>query len=253
MHINSGVLHHVVRNTVNITNIPPLVSLFLAHGADVNRRVSIVRVVDRRERPGGLFETPLDKFNIIRLNGDRHILLAAEMIRAAGGKCFVTCRTVNGVRDITLASVSFSPMAVTVAASTAANIHTVRVASGWGTRFSYRVVSVSTSLSASFSSVDLLSSFSLISVDVNSARLSLNSDLRTGPEHTVNVYVEATDNNSSSDKATLRHALVISPRPYFVNVSVAVLTLYTGAGGIRRERAVILLFSGYTRLRVFFH
>ena len=91
------------------------------------------------------------------------------MIRAAGGKCFVTCRTVNGVRDITLASVSFSPMAVTVAASTAANIHTVRVASGWGTRFSYRVVSVSTSLSASFSSVDLLSSFSLISVDVNSA------------------------------------------------------------------------------------
>ena len=116
-----------------------------------------------------------------------------------------------------------------VAASTAANIHTVRVASGWGTRFSYRVVSVSTSLSASFSSVDLLSSFSLISVDVNSARLSLNSDLRTGPEHTVNVYVEATDNNSSSDKATLRHALVISPRPYFVNVSVAVLTLYTGA------------------------
>ena len=229
VHINSGVLHHVVRNTVNITNIPPLVSLFLAHGADVNRRVSIVRVVDRRERPGGLFETPLDKFNIIRLNGDRHILLAAEMIRAAGGKCFVTCRTVNGVRDITLASVSFSPMAVTVAASTAANIHTVRVASGWGTRFSYRVVSVSTSLSASFSSVDLLSSFSLISVDVNSARLSLNSDLRTGPEHTVNVYVEATDNNSSSDKATLRHALVISPRPYFVNVSVAVLTLYTGA------------------------
>ena len=181
MHINSGVLHHVVRNTVNITNIPPLVSLFLAHGADVNRRVSIVRVVDRRRGPR-LFETPLDKFNIIRLNGDRHILLAAEMIRAAGGKCFVTCRTVNGVRDITLASVSFSPMAVTVGASTAANIHTVRVASGWGTRFSYRVVSVSTSLSASFSSVDLLSSFSLISVDVNSARLSLNSDLRTGPD-----------------------------------------------------------------------
>ena len=65
----------------------------------------------------------------------------------------------------------------------------------------------------------------MVSVDVNSARLSLNSALSFGQD--VSIFVRATD-LPSGDKATLRYAIRL-PKPFLVNTSVFVLTGYTGA------------------------
>ena len=152
----------------------PLASLFVAYGADVNLQLETNGV------PGA---TPLDNFN----RRDRPT--AALIIKAAGAKCLKSCES----GDIRLSAVSFAPAVVTVTTSgraVAGNLYTVQAASGLGTLFNYRVVSTSPAG---------LSSFSMVSVDVNSALLSLNAPLRLG---VYSVYIEATD-NPSGDKATL--------------------------------------------------
>ena len=157
-------------------------------------------------------------------------------MRAYGAKCFSKCNFGNG--DIRLASVSFRPARVGAAAPiyrvAAGNLHTVRAATGLGSRFDYRVVSVIPA--------DLSSSFSLISVDITIARLSLNSALELESGRTVSVIIEATDNNPlGDDTAILQYVHIIPPTPALVNASVFVLTGYTGAVRpllMRRRRMV---------------
>ena len=96
--------------------IGALVSLFIAHDADVNL---VVRFNNR---------TPLDQYNVVGPNRP-----AAAFIRSAGGKCNSRCRG----NDVRLAPVSFSPAEVTVIVGNTdtGDIYTVRPASGLGTRF----------------------------------------------------------------------------------------------------------------------
>ena len=181
-------------------------SLFIAHGADVN-------LVTRDLRRFIPWRTPFDRYKYRNRNN-----LAVIIKEKFGGKCNSDCG--SGIRGIRLASVSFAPaeVMVTVRDTAPGDIYTVQAASGLGTLFDYRVVSTSPA--------GLSSNFSLISVDVNSARLSLNSELGFG--RTVSVFVEATD-RPSGDKATLRYVQIIPPLPTLVNASVFVLTDYTGA------------------------
>ena len=193
-------------------NDVPFVSLFLDHGAYVNQ-------VSRREN--GSAATPLDAFNLRFTVFKNYSKSAVDLINGFGAKCLAFCINVNGVDNITLAPVSFSPatVAMMMAASTtitAGNLYTVRAASGLGTLFNYRLVSTFPAT--------LAPNFSVASVDVNNALLSLNSDLAA---QNFSVFIEATD-LPSGDKATLRYIRVISS-PLFTNVSAAVLTLYTGA------------------------
>ena len=98
----------------------------------------------------------------------------------------------------------------------AGDLYTARAYSGLGTRFVYDVVSVIPA--------DISSSFSLISVDINSARLSLNSELAA---QDLSVFIEATD-RPSGDKATLRYVRLTPPPPALVGASLLVSPSYTG-------------------------
>ena len=104
----------VVNARTDSDNILQLVSIFVDRGANVNHRMNrhYFFIVPPGERELLTLLTPLDRFNN-RYNVHNNYRLAADIIRAAGGKCLSTCLTVNGVRDITLAPVSFSPSAVT--------------------------------------------------------------------------------------------------------------------------------------------
>ena len=195
-----GVLHNMIFRTNNV--VPSFLTLLIAHGVDVN----LIRDLN------GVSITPLDDFNAL---GFTHTL-AANIIKAAGGKCLSECRN----DDIPLASVSFAPatVAVEVDAATTGNLYTVQAASGLGTRFHYQI--------ASTSPADLASKFRVIFVDTNSAILNLNSALGAGK--TFSVFVEATD-IPSGDKAILQFRIIPPPpAPFLVNVSVAVSPFYTG-------------------------
>ena len=161
-----------------------MAQLFIDYGVNVNLVRDEGGIPQRRS-------TPIDRIQ-------PEFPVAASIIMAAGGKCL---NTVIGCRSfhITLASVSFSPaeVTVTVGATVTGDLYTVQAATGLGTRFDYRVVSTSPA--------GLESNFSVISVDVNSAILRLDSTLSSN----VSVYIEATDNNSSRDRATLRMRVVL--------------------------------------------
>ena len=203
---HTGVLYLIAQSSQPVSHELQLMSLFIAHGADVN-------LVTRDLRRFIPWRTPFDRYKYRNRNN-----LAVIIKEKFGGKCNSDCG--SGIRGIRLASVSFAPaeVMVTVRDTAPGDIYTVQAASGLGTLFDYRVVSTSPA--------GLSSNFSLISVDVNSARLSLNSELGFG--RTVSVFVEATD-RPSGDKATLRYVQIIPPLPTLVNASVFVLTDYTGA------------------------
>ena len=194
VYANIGVLDYVVRNTAN-SNIPSLVSLFVDRGVSVNLRTSGNDVA---------LITPLDRFNIRHAaSNDNNYRLAADIIRAAGGKCLFSCLTVNGVRDITLASVSFSPSAVTITLApilSSGHLYTVQAASGLGDSFNYRLVSAWVTDGDHTS--DISSIFDVAPIDNNRGVLSFYSD-KLG-RATFYFLIEAIDNNSSGDKATLR-------------------------------------------------
>ena len=208
---NLGVLFYLSDSSNN--SHPQRLSTFVARGVNINLLAKEVSYRGSRTT----FSTPLDRYN------DRNTYLA-DFMRAYGAKCFSKCNFGNG--DIRLASVSFRPARVGAAAPiyrvAAGNLHTVRAATGLGSRFDYRVVSVIPA--------DLSSSFSLISVDITIARLSLNSALELESGRTVSVIIEATDNNPlGDDTAILQYVHIIPPAPALVNASVFVLTGYTGA------------------------
>ncbi|WOV90111.1 MAG: hypothetical protein R1F54_05985 [Candidatus Zeuxoniibacter abyssi] len=148
--------------------------------------------------------TPLDRFNIRHAaSNDNNYRIAADIIRAAGGKCLFSCLTVNGVRDITLASVSFSPATVTVTLAPillSGRLYTVQAASGLGNSFNYRLVSAWVTDGDHTS--DISSIFDVVPIDNNRDVLLFHSD-KLG-RATFYFLIEATDNNSSGDKATLR-------------------------------------------------
>ena len=99
---------YVVNARTDSDNILQLVSIFVDRGANVNHRMNrhyFFNCSTRRERVTYAL-TPLDRFNN-RYNVHNNYRLAADIIRAAGGKCLSTCLTVNGVRDITLAPSPF--------------------------------------------------------------------------------------------------------------------------------------------------
>ena len=78
-YVHIGVLDYVVNNTVNAANIPSLVSLFVDRGVSVNLRTT-------KDEVAGI--TPLDSFNNkYNTRNGNHFMLAADIIRAAGGKC----------------------------------------------------------------------------------------------------------------------------------------------------------------------
>ena len=179
---NLGVFHYIAIGVgvSEASNQPVMLSLFATRGANVNQIASRI--------PDSMY-TPLGNFN------DRDILLGlATVIRTFGGKCLNNCRT----GDIALATVSFNPgtVTVTVGDTDTGDIYTVQAASGLGTRFSYAVDSVSPVGSAA--------NFNLVSVDVNSAKLNVGTALGGSRPSALTVFIEVTDNNSTSDKATLR-------------------------------------------------
>ena len=174
---NAGIFHYLflTPSTNNLAAGNQLASLFISAGADVNYLNSIDR-------------TPLDSFAFSSLLND-------DILIAAGGKCFVNCNLGDFIR---LTAVSFSPAAltVTVGDTDTGDIYTVQAASGLGTQFSYAVDSVSPTSSAA--------NFNLVSVDVNSAKLNVGTALGSSRPSALTVFIEVTDNNSTSDKATLR-------------------------------------------------
>ena len=179
---NLGVFHYIAIGVgvSEASNQPVMLSLFATRGANVNQIASRI--------PDSMY-TPLGNFN------DRDILLGlATVIRTFGGKCLNNCRT----GDIALATVSFNPgtVTVTVGDTDTGDIYTVQAASGLGTQFSYAVDSVSPAGSAA--------NFNLVSVDVNSAKLNVGTALGGSRPSALTVFIEVTDNNSTSDKATLR-------------------------------------------------
>ena len=179
---NLGVFHYIAigDGVSEASNQSVMLSLFATRGANVNQ---IARII-----PNSM-HTPLGNFN------DRDTLLGlATVIRTFGGKCLNNCRT----GDIALATVSFNPgtVTVTVGDTDTGDIYTVQAASGLGTRFSYAVDSVSPVGSAA--------NFNLVSVDVNSAKLNVGTALGGSRPSALTVFIEVTDNNSTSDKATLR-------------------------------------------------
>ena len=179
---NLGVFHYIAigDGVSEASNQSVMLSLFATRGANVNQ---IARII-----PNSM-HTPLGNFN------DRDTLLGlATVIRTFGGKCLNNCRT----GDIALAAVSFAPgtVTVTVGDTDTGDIYTVQAASGLGTQFSYAVDSVSPTSSAA--------NFNLVSVDVNSAKLNVGTALGSSRPSALTVFIEVTDNNSTSDKATLR-------------------------------------------------
>ena len=177
---NWGVFHYMTRQSSSqplslIAASSVLISLFATRGADINQ---IARVVPSNQY------TPVDAFDD---NYD-------PILKLFGGKCLNDCRT----GDITLTAVSFAPgtVTVTVGDTDTGDIYTVQAASGLGTQFSYAVDSVSPAGSAA--------NFNLVSVDVNSAKLNVGTALGSSRPSALTVFIEVTDNNSTSDKATLR-------------------------------------------------
>ena len=205
---NVGILFGAFYRAPTNLDVVPLASLFVTHGADVNHKTGFTGLV-----------TPLDIYNFragsnTAASGNAHAQ-AAVLIKGFGAKCFGVCRNGNG--DIRLAAVSFVPTAVVVRTTMTGDLYTVQTYSGLGTRFNYRVVSTFP--------VGFASNYSVLSVDVNSAILNLNSSQDFG--QTISVFIEATDNNSTTGKATLRYIQII-PAPSFVSASVTVLFNYTG-------------------------
>ena len=199
---NAGIFHYLflTHSTNNLAagTGNQLASLFVAAGADVNYQDSTSR---RR--------TPLDSFAFYSYLND-------DILIAAGGKCFDNCNLGDFIRlaavsfDLATVTVSVSPtvtvtatvsfnpgtVTVTVGDTDTGDIYTVQAASGLGTRFSYAVDSVSPTSSAA--------NFNLVSVDVNSAKLNVGTALGSSRPSALTVFIEVTDNNSTSDKATLR-------------------------------------------------
>ena len=175
---NAGIFHYLLLTPFN-NNLAAgnqLASLFVAAGADVN-------YLDTSN------QTPLDVI------APYPSIFSNDILIAAGGKCFVNCNLGDFIR---LAAVSFDPATVvaTVNTTQTGDIYTVQAASGLGTQFSYAVDSVSPVGSAA--------NFNLVSVDVNSAKLNVGTALGSSRPSALTVFIEVTDNNSTSDKATLR-------------------------------------------------
>ena len=175
---NAGIFHYLLLTPFN-NNLAAgnqLASLFVAAGADVN-------YLDTSN------QTPLDVI------APYPSFFSNDILIAAGGKCFVNCNLGDFIR---LAAVSFDPATVvaTVNTTQTGDIYTVQAASGLGTQFSYAVDSVSPTSSAA--------NFNLVSVDVNSAKLNVGTALGSSRPSALTVFIEVTDNNSTSDKATLR-------------------------------------------------
>ena len=156
-----------------------MLTIFLARSADINHRATLVNTTNVSSA-----YTPEDYLS----DGRR------DFFRSFGSKCLLICS--NG--GITLAKAAFSPgtVTVTVGDTDTGDIYTVQAASGLGTQFSYAVDSVSPAGSAA--------NFNLVSVDVNSAKLNVGTALGGSRPSALTVFIEVTDNNSTSDKATLR-------------------------------------------------
>ena len=156
-----------------------MLTIFLARGADINHRATLVNTTNVSSA-----YTPEDYLS----DGRR------DFFRSFGSKCLLICNT----GGITLAKAAFSPgtVTVTVGDTDTGDIYTVQAASGLGTQFSYAVDSVSPTSSAA--------NFNLVSVDVNSAKLNVGTALGSSRPSALTVFIEVTDNNSTSDKATLR-------------------------------------------------
>ena len=158
-----------------------MLTIFLARSADINHRATLVNT----NTNVSFAYTPED---YISDDGRR------DFFRSFGSKCLLNCNT----GGITLAKAAFSPgtVTVTVGDTDTGDIYTVQAASGLGTQFSYAVDSVSPAGSAA--------NFNLVSVDVNSAKLNVGTALGGSRPSALTVFIEVTDNNSTSDKATLR-------------------------------------------------
>ena len=156
-----------------------MLTIFLARSADINHRATLVNTTNVSSA-----YTPEDYLS----DGRR------DFFRSFGSKCLLICNT----GGITLAKAAFSPgtVTVTVGDTDTGDIYTVQAASGLGTQFSYAVDSVSPAGSAA--------NFNLVSVDVNSAKLNVGTALGGSRPSALTVFIEVTDNNSTSDKATLR-------------------------------------------------
>ena len=184
---NAGVLYYLGNFRASkpevIVLANSLITLFVARGADVNHLATLVN----NNITATFSATPDDYINLGAAS-------TRDLFRSFGAKCLIGCS--NG--GITLAKAAFSPgtVTVTVGDTDTGDIYTVQAASGLGTRFSYAVDSVSPVGSAA--------NFNLVSVDVNSAKLNVGTALGGSRPSALTVFIEVTDNNSTSDKATLR-------------------------------------------------
>ena len=184
---NAGVLYYLGNFRAStpeaIVLANSLITLFVARGADVNHLATLVN----NNITATFSATPDDYINLGAAS-------TRDLFRSFGAKCLISCS--NG--GITLAKAAFSPgtVTVTVGDTDTGDIYTVQAASGLGTQFSYAVDSVSPAGSAA--------NFNLVSVDVNSAKLNVGTALGSSRPSALTVFIEVTDNNSTSDKATLR-------------------------------------------------